>query len=315
MTGYLVRRLLLLVPVLLGVTCTVFVAMRVLPGDLAVVQLGEYATPEALQAFREEHGLNDPLGVQYFRWLGDLVQLDFGESMRSRGRPVLDEIVQRLPVTLELTAFAFSFALIVAIPSAIVAAVKQGTWVDYLARVLSMLGLATPSFVIGSLMVALPAIWFGWIPPIRYVPFTADPLGNLSQFVLPGIALGLILAGTLSRMLRSQLLEVLRQDYVRTARSKGLSERLVVLRHALKNAFIPVVTIMGLQVGVLMGGTIIIESIFSLPGIGRLMVESVSLRDYPTVQGIVVFMSIFYVLINLAVDVMYAWLDPRIRYA
>jgi len=178
-----------------------------------------------------------------------------------------------------------------------------------------MMGLAMPSFVIGSLMIYLPAIWFGWIPPIRYTPFNQDPIGNLSQFILPGLALGMILAGTVSRMLRSQLLEVLRQDYVRTARSKGLPEQMVVLRHALKNAFIPVITILGLQIGTLMGGTIIIESIFSLPGMGRLMVESVSLRDYPTVQGVVVVMAVIYVMVNLMVDVFYAWLDPRIRYA
>lgn len=315
MAQYILRRVLMLFPVLFGVTLVTFFAMRVMPGDLAQVQLGEYATPEALAAFREEHGLNDPLVVQYLRWVGGILRLDLGESMRGNGQPVLHEILRRLPVTVELTVFALLCSLAISLPAGILAAVRQGTWLDYGARVVSMTGLAVPSFVLGSLMITLPALWFGWIPPIRYVPFSRDPVANVSQFILPGIALGAALAGTVTRMVRSQLLEVLRQDYVRTAHAKGLRERTVVLRHALKNALIPVTTIVGLQLGVLLGGTIIIESIFALPGIGRLMIESVMLRDYPTVQGIVVFMSFVYVLVNLVIDVSYAWLDPRIRYS
>lgn len=314
MTRYILQRILLVVPVLLGVTLITFFAMRVLPGDLAQTQLGESATPEALAAFRAEHGLNDPLITQYVRWVGDLARFDLGSSLRGRDQSVLAEIGNRLPVTMELALISLFFSVLIAFPAGIISAVKQDTVADYAARILSMSGLAIPSFVIGSMMITLPAIWLGWIPPIRYTPFLRDPVANVSQFILPGMALGAGLAGSVTRMIRSQLLEVLRQDYVRTARAKGLSERVIIYRHAMRNALIPVLTVIGLQLGVLLGGTIIIESIFALPGLGRLMVESVSLRDYPTIQGVVVLMSFIYVLVNLLVDLSYAWLDPRIRY-
>ncbi|HEY4670177.1 MAG TPA: ABC transporter permease [Tepidiformaceae bacterium] len=315
MTRYIIQRLVMVVPVLLGVTLIAFFAMRVLPGDLATTQLGENATPEAIASFREEFRLDDPLPVQYVRWLGDLARLDLGDSMRGREQSVRDEIVSRLPVTFELAIFALFFSLLISFPAGIISAVRQDTLMDYAARIISMAGLAIPSFVIGSMMITLPAIWFGWIPPIRYTPFVDDPMKNMSQFILPGIALGAALAGTVTRMIRSQLLEVLRQDYVRTARAKGIAEHLIIYRHSLRNALIPVLTVIGLQVGVLLGGTIIIESIFALPGLGRLMVESVNLRDYPMVQGVVVFLSFTYVIVNLVVDLSYAWLDPRIRYS
>jgi len=305
----------MVVPVLLGVTLIAFLAMRVLPGDLASTQLGENATPEAVEAFREEYRLDDPLPLQYLRWLGDLARLDLGDSMRGRDQSVRDEIVSRLPVTFELAVFALVFSLIISFPAGIISAVRQDTVMDYAARIISMAGLAVPSFVIGSMMIALPAIWFGWIPPIRYTAFLDDPVKNMSQFILPGSALGAALAGSVTRMIRSQLLEVLRQDYVRTARAKGLAGHVIIWRHSLRNALIPVLTVIGLQLGVLLGGTIIIESIFALPGLGRLMVESVNLRDYPMVQGVVVFLSFTYVIVNLLVDLSYAWLDPRIRYS
>jgi len=305
----------MVVPVLLGVTLIAFLAMRVLPGDLASTQLGENATPEAVEAFREEYRLDDPLPLQYLRWLGDLARLDLGDSMRGRDQSVRDEIVSRLPVTFELAVFALVFSLIISFPAGIISAVRQDTVMDYAARIISMAGLAVPSFVIGSMMIALPAIWFGWIPPIRYTAFLDDPVKNMSQFILPGSALGAALAGSVTRMIRSQLLEVLRQDYVRTARAKGLAGHVIIWRHSLRNALIPVLTVIGLQLGVLLGGTIIIESIFALPGLGRLMLESVNLRDYPMVQGVVVFLSFTYVIVNLLVDLSYAWLDPRIRYS
>ena len=314
MTRYILQRLIMVIPVLLGVTLITFFAMRVLPGDLAQAQLGENATPEALQAFRQEHGLDDPLVTQYVHWLGNLVRFDLGDSLRGRDQPVLAEIGDRLPVTFELALVSLFFSLLIAFPAGIISAVKQDTLLDYAARIISMFGLAVPSFVVGSMMVTLPAIWFGWIPPIRYTPFISDPVSNISQFILPGIALGAGLAGTITRMIRSQMLEVLRQDYVRTARAKGLGEATIIYRHSLRNALIPVLTVIGLQLGVLLGGTIIIESIFALPGLGRLMVESVNLRDYPTIQGVVVLMSVTYVVVNLLVDISYAWLDPRVRY-
>ncbi len=315
MTRYVVQRLLMVIPVLLGVTLVTFFAMRVLPGDLARTTLGENATPEAVAAFREEHNLDDPLVTQYLRWVGGLLTLDLGESFRSADRPVLDEILRRIPVTFELTVVALAVSLLISFPAGIISAVKQDSIVDYISRVLSMAGLAIPSFVMGSLMITLPAIWFGWIPPLRYTGFTDNPIDNLGQMVLPAIALGLGLAGSVTRMIRSQLLEVLRQDYIRTARAKGVAGHVIVQRHALRNALIPVLTVIGLQLGVLLGGTIIIEQIFALPGLGRLMVESVNLRDYPMVQGVVVFLAFAYVVVNLLVDLSYAWLDPRIRYS
>jgi len=305
----------MVIPVLLGVTLVTFFAMRVLPGDLARTTLGENATPEAVAAFREEHNLDDPLVTQYLRWVGGLLTLDLGESFRSADRPVLDEILRRIPVTFELTVVALAVSLLISFPAGIISAVKQDSIVDYISRVLSMAGLAIPSFVMGSLMITLPAIWFGWIPPLRYTGFTDNPIDNLGQMVLPAIALGLGLAGSVTRMIRSQLLEVLRQDYIRTARAKGVAGHVSVQRHALRNALIPVLTVIGLQLGVLLGGTIIIEQIFALPGLGRLMVESVNLRDYPMVQGVVVFLAFAYVVVNLLVDLSYAWLDPRIRYS
>jgi len=314
-TRYVVQRLFMVIPVLLGVTLVTFFAMRVIPGDLAQATLGENATPEAVAAFREEHGLDDPLVVQYLRWVGGLARFDLGDSFRGADQPVLDEVLRRLPVTFELALFALFFSLIISFPAGIISAVKQDSLADYSARIISMFGLAVPSFVMGSLMFTLPAIWWGWIPPIRYTGFTDNPIDNMALFVLPGLALGAGLAGSVTRMIRSQLLEVLRQDYIRTARAKGVAGHLVVYRHAMRNALIPVLTVIGLQVGVLLGGTIIIESIFTLPGLGRLMIESVSLRDYPMVQGIVVFLAFAYVVVNLLVDLTYAWLDPRIRYS
>jgi peptide/nickel transport system permease protein len=305
----------MVMPVLLGVTLVTFFAMRVIPGDLAQATLGENATPETVAAFREEHGLDDPLVLQYLRWVGGLAKFDLGDSFRGANQPVLDEITRRIPVTLELALFSLFFSLIIAFPAGIISAVKQDSLADYSARIISMAGLAVPSFVMGSLMITLPAIWWGWIPPIRYTGFTDNPIDNVAQFILPGLALGAGLAGSVTRMIRSQLLEVLRQDYIRTARAKGVAGHLVVYRHAMRNALIPVLTVIGLQLGVLLGGTIIIESIFALPGLGRLMVESVNLRDYPVVQGAVVFLAFAYVLVNLVVDLTYAWLDPRIRYS
>jgi len=305
----------MVIPVLFGVTLVTFFAMRILPGDLARTTLGENATPEAIEAFREEHGLDDPLVTQYLRWVGGLVTLDLGESFRSADRPVLDEILRRIPVTFELAIISLAFSLLISFPAGIISAVKQDSIADYVSRVLSMAGLAIPSFVMGSLMITLPAIWWGWIPPLRYTGFTDNPVSNLGQMILPAIALGLGLAGSVTRMIRSQLLEVLRQDYIRTARAKGVAGHIIVQRHALRNALIPVLTVIGLQLGVLLGGTIIIEQIFALPGLGRLMVESVGLRDYPMVQGVVVFLAFAYVVVNLLVDLSYAWLDPRIRYS
>lgn len=315
MVQYTLRRILLVIPVMIGVTLVVFFLMRVVPGDPAHAQLGEFATPEQLEAFREEHGLNQPLVVQYGQWVANIMQFDLGESLRGDRRPVIDRLVDRLPVTLELALISMAMAIVLGFTAGTISAVRQNTIVDYVSRVISLVGLAVPSFVMGSLFVLLPAVWWGWAPPLSWVEFTSDPIANLQMLILPAIALGMTLAGSIARMVRSSVLEVLRQDFVRTAHAKGLPGGTVLWRHTMRNALIPVVTILGLQTGVLLSGTIIIETIFGLPGLGRLMLETITTRDYQTLQGIVLLMSVVYVVINLVVDLSYAYIDPRIRYS
>ena len=313
MTTYLLRRLLLVIPVMLGVTFIVFFVMRVVPGDPAEAQLGEFATPEQTAALREEYDLDRPLPEQYLRWVGGLATFDLGLSLRGSREPVADQIVDRLPVTLELAVLSIMVALLIGVPTGVISAVKQGTILDYACRVLAIVGLAVPTFVMASLLVLLPAIWWGWSPPLTYRSLAEDWDYNLRMFAFPAIALGATFAGTISRMVRSQMLEVLRHDYVRTAHAKGLKGNVVLWRHAMRNAWIPVFTLVGLQLGVLLGGTVITESIFGLPGLGRLMLDSITARDYQTIQGVVLFMSVAYVLVNIVVDVSYGFLDPRIR--
>jgi len=311
---YLTRRLVLLVPTLLGVSIVVFVLVRLLPGDAVALQLQDVRTTAADEAaMRAQLGLDQPIFIQYVNWLGTVLHGDLGHSFRSRA-PIVQELAGRMPVTAELGFVALLIAAAVAIAVGVISAVRQDTWADYAARSAAIGLLAIPGFWLGTLVVTLPSVWWHWTPPLRYVRLTEDPLKNLSIIVIPAVILGLGLSGGLMRLVRTQMLEVLRQDFIRTAAAKGLAEHAVVMRHALKNAFIPALTVLGLQVALLVSGTVVLESIFVLPGMGRYLLESVQARDYPAIQGLNLIFATVIVLTNLVVDLLYGWLDPRVRY-
>lgn len=315
MGQYLAKRVIFAIGVLFIISIVVFTAVRMIPGDVCRIVLNTPDVTEAqCDAIRDELGLDEPVVTQYLTYMGGLLTGDWGTTLISK-RSVWDEIKTRIPVTLELTFLATTFAFIIALPIGIISAVRQDSVIDYVLRVLSIGWLSIPSFWLGTMLIVFPAQWWGYTPPVGYVDFWEDPLKNLEQLYLPAISLGLALSASLARVTRSAMLEVLRQDYIRTSRAKGLGERLVILRHALRNAMIPVVTLFGLQVGVLLGGTVVLESIFSLPGLGLLTFNAVTVKDYPQVQGLVLFFATVLVTVNLLVDLSYAWFDPRIRYA
>jgi peptide/nickel transport system permease protein len=313
MQQYVVKRLLLVVPTLLLITAMVFSLMRLIPGDVVVLMFEEKAYAKDLDALRAKLGLDKPLHVQYFTWIGGVVHGDLGESLWTK-RPVLEEITRRLPISLELGALAITVALCLALPIGVLSAIRQDTIKDYSARSLAILGLSVPAFWKATLVIVLPSIWFGWAPPLQFTPFSQNPWQHLSQFILPAIILGIAPGASIMRLTRGLMLEVLRQDYIRTAWSKGLREQRVVLKHAMKNAIIPVVTIVGIQIAQIASGTVIMETIFGLPGMGRFLVDAIYQRDYPVVQGVNLLIASIIVLVNLLVDVTYAYLDPRIRY-
>lgn len=317
MQAYVAKRILLVFPVLLGVTLVTFLIMRVMPGDaaLAIVTAGGEgaATQEQLQRVRAQLGLDRPLYVQYVDWLGSLARLDLGKSWHS-GRPIVDEIKLRFPVTFELAILTVLTSLLLAIPVGLISAIRQDTSLDYVFRLISIFGITMPSFWTGTLILFFLVVWFNWFPPMGYTGPFEDPLTNLQQIIWPAVAVGYYLSAYLSRMTRATMLEVLRQDYVRTAWSKGLKERAVVLRHALKNMLLPVVTLAGIQVAVALEGSVVAESIFMLPGMGLALVTAIQQRDYPVIQTFMLVLALVVMLVNLFVDVTYAWLDPRIRY-
>jgi peptide/nickel transport system permease protein len=312
MRVYIVRRLLVAAPSLLIASLIVFTLPRLIPGDVVQLMLEEKAYGKDLDDLRAKLGLNRPLHVQYVEWLGAVAHGKLGESLWTR-QPVLTELARRLPVTATLGLMATLVALAIGVPIGVLAATRQDGVLDFVARSAAILGLSIPGFVLAILVTLLPAIWWGWTPP-RFVEFSKNPAGHLVQFIAPAIILGLASGAGIMRLTRGMLLEVLRQDYVRTAWSKGLAARVVVLKHALKNALIPVVTVVGVQVATVAGGAVIIEWIFGIPGMGQFLVDAIVQRDYPVIQGINLLIVTIIVLTNLAVDLFYAVLDPRIRY-
>lgn len=315
MRDYIIRRVLLMFPTLIGVTLAVFVLMHLAPGDVVMAKLAEdYVPQEHIQRMRAELGLDKPLHEQYLFWVSNVVRGELGTSLWS-GTPVRDELAKRIPVSAELAMLAMLVSVSIALPVGVLSAIRQDTSADYVGRFLSIGALSAPNFWLGTLILVLPAIWFGWAPPVRFVPLFQDPWTNLQQMLPAAMAMGAHSSAVVMRMSRSTLLEVLRQDYIRTAWAKGLSERVVIIRHALKNALIPVVTIWGAQLSHLLGGAVVMETIFSLPGVGLAVFQAIDHRDFVQLQGTVLFIAGVFVAMNLLVDLAYAWLDPRIRYS
>ncbi len=328
MYSYAIRRILLIPPTLILVTILVFISVRFVPGDVIDMMVAQMSTSGAVAGIdvdflRKSMGLDVPIPLQYGRWLGvvrqdsgefkGLIQGDLGESLW-KNMPVRDLIVERLPVSLELGFIGLVTALLASIPIGVFSAIRQDTLGDYAGRTFSILFISVPSFWIGTMVMVYPAIWWGWSPAMEYIPIVEDLGGNLIQFIIPGFIMGMVMSGTLMRMTRTMMLEVLRQDYIRTAWAKGLRERTVIIRHALKNALIPVVTIVGVMIPMLIGGTVVIEQIFVLPGVGLLMFQALTYRDYPMISGINVFIASIVLVVNVVVDLSYAWLDPRVQY-
>ena len=323
MYKYIVTRLLLAVPTLLGAALLVFILLRAVPGDVCEIRLGGtglYADPKQVELCREKIGLNDPLYVQFADFVTGYLTLDLGESMWT-GRPIGYEIGLRFQLSLQVAIMATLVAVLIAIPLGTISAIRQNTWIDYVVRTFSIAGIAIPSFWLGIMIILGLLIgtqaWFGeaWMPPIEYVSPFEDPWGNFSQLIWPAVATGYRYSAVATRMTRSALLEVLREDYVRTARAKGLLEKIVINRHALKNAMLPVVTVITLEFAFLMGGLVVTEQVFNLNGLGRLFVESVLNHDFTLTQQLVMLVVLIFVMTNLATDIFYAWLDPRIRYS
>src|SRR5690606_2240647 len=305
------------IPTLIGISILVFAAIRLIPGDIITATLGTEAgmlTAAQRASLERYYGLDKPPVEQYFIWLGEALQGNLGESVR-HGRPVLELITGRFPLTLELALLAVLIALIIGIPFGLLAAIRHNTWLDFAGRLFALVGLAVPNCLLGTLIIFVLSVYFKILPNAGdYVDFATDPLRNLQQMIFPAITLGFAFAASVMRMTRSSMLEVLGEDYVRTARSKGLPERSVITRHSLRNALIPVVTLIGIEMGYLLGGAFIVEQIFALPGLGRLLINAISQRDYALVQGTVLFMALNFVAINLLIDMIYAAIDPRISY-
>jgi len=306
-----------MIPTLLGVTFVVFMMVRAVPGDVLDLIGGDFgaADPAVKQALKKEFGLDGNLALQYVKWLGKIVRVDFGSSIIS-GRTVMGELSNRVPVTLELGLLGIFFSVLIAIPIGVLSAVRQDTWIDYISRSFAISLLAVPGFWVAIVVISMASVHFTWaVPPRSYISLADDPIGNLRMMWFPAMLLGAGLSGSVMRFTRSAMLEVQRQDYIRTAWAKGLRERSVITRHALRNALIPVVTVIGLQIPVVIGGTVLIETVYSIPGMGRYYVASVSSLDYPVIQAINVLVAVVVVLVNLLVDLLYSVIDPRIRYS
>ena len=319
MRAYIIRRLLLIIPTLFIVTIVTFLSVRFIPGDAIdamSVELEMMGFVPDREALVKQLGLDVPIYVQYGRWMGGiLLRGTLGNSLWGSDVSIEEKISARLPVTIELGVLAILIGLVIAVPVGIYSAMRRNSAADYVGRAAAVIGLATPNFWLALMVIIYPALWWGWSPPMRLVSFTEDPLGNLEVFIIPSLILGTALSAGTMRLTRTMMLEVLRQDYIRTAWSKGLKERVVILRHAIKNALIPVVTLLGLQLPILVGGSVIMENIFNLPGLGRLMVLALEERDYPVVSGVNLFFATTVVCFNLMIDLIYPLFDPRVRYA
>ena len=324
MGAYAVRRLLLVVVTVILVSMLVFLLVRFIPGNVVDMLVAELQSSSVsgfanyaidAQAIKHSLGLDVPVYVQYGRWVGNIIlHGSLGVSMVVNNKDIAQAIEERIPVTMELGILSLLIGMVISIPIGVYSAMRQDSIPDYILRSISILLISVPSFWIGTMIMLYPSIWWGWSPPMQLIPFIKDPLGNLGMFIIPSLVLGSTLAGSSMRMTRAMMLEVLRQDYTRTAWAKGLTERVIVLRQALKNALIPVVTIIGMQLPILIGGAVIIEQIFVLPGVGRLMIDALTQRDYPMIEGINLIIATFVVVINLLVDLTYGWLDPRVHY-
>ena len=313
MKTYVIRRILQLIPVLFGISVLIFAVMKMIPGDVISGILGVDATPELRAQLEELYGLNRPYVVQYLDWIGGVLHGDFGESIRT-AEPILPQILSRFQVTAELTILAAVISWFIAIPLGILAAVKRNSLADRFVRVFALLGVSVPGFALSILLILFLSLVFNYFSPLGYVGFFEFLLRYLQIIILPASILGVSIAGSVLRMTRSSVLEVLRQDFVKTVRAKGASERVAIFKHVLRNALIPIVTLVGMQIGSLLGGAVIVEQIFSLPGLGQMTLTGINQRDYPVVQGCVLFIAFVYVLVNLITDLLYAYIDPRISY-
>ncbi len=320
MYSYIIRRLLLIIPTLILVSMIVFLSIRLIPGNVIELMVAERPAEGGMAAqkldaefLRHKLGMDVPVYVQYGRWVGGILTGDFGNSLWTE-RPVLQYIKERTPVSVELGGMALIIAMLIALPIGIISAVRQETAVDYIGRTTAILAISLPNFWLATLVIVYPSILWNWSPALTYIPPFQDPVGNFIQFLLPATIQGMLMSGTTMRMTQTMMLEVLRQDYIRTAWSKGLNERTVILRHALKNALIPVVSIIGVLIPVVIAGNVIIETIFTLPGIGQLLMQAINTRDYTILNGVNMILAVFVLLVNIGVDISYAFLDPRIRY-
>ena len=313
MVGFVARRMLLTIPTVLGISVVIFLMVRLMPGDIIdVLFAGDVtATPEIIEQARAQLGLTGSYPEQYWNWASGVATGDFGDSYRN-AEPVADILWRALPITLELMILALLIAVVVGIPLGVVSAVRRDSASDYASRVGGLVGISVPNFWLATLLLLFTSRVFGWVPPLQYTSFFDDPLTNLSQFALPALSISVFTLAIVMRMVRATMLEVLSQDYVRTARAKGVRRRLVVYRHALRNALIPVVTVVGFEIGILMGGAAIVETIFGLPGVGYVLLQAIFNRDFPVVQGATLLLAVTFVAANLLVDIVYGWLDPRI---
>ncbi|MDE0450130.1 MAG: ABC transporter permease [Spirochaetaceae bacterium] len=333
MRAYIIRRLLLIIPTLFILSILIFLSVRFIPGDIIDTMAGTIDSTQMhldREAVERMLGLDVPVYVQYGRWIGVLPTPDWitkeshfngilqgtlGQSLIGGQRPIEEQIIQRLPVTIQLGVMAIVIGLVIALPVGIYSAIRQDTAADYVGRTAAVIGLATPNFWLAIMVTLYPAIWWGWSPSVEYIRLVEDPMRNLGMFLIPAVILGTAMSAATMRLTRTMMLEVLRQDYIRTAWSKGLKERVVIVRHAVKNALIPVVTLIGLQLPLLVGGSVIMENIFNLPGLGRMFLDSLEARDYPVIQGVNLFFATVVMLIILLIDVIYPYLDPRVRYS